>query len=191
MARKTVTLGQEKMSYSKAIQKITGWTKKKFETEKRLMRYRVANFNKLTGSNLSAIEELFYRVRFEDRQEYYRAKGKPVLDYNDLQKFFKNIKTGNAKELRLIRVERENGLIERMSAEQYAKEYIIKRYEGLAKNFTRANEILEDLKAGFITTQDANKKLGDFADEMRALKNNEETFEKWLNEHGNFIGSDY
>lgn len=190
MARNTVILGQEKMSYSKAIRKITGWSQKKFETEKRLMRYRVANFNQLTGSKLSPIEELYYRVRFEDRQNYYKSKGKPVLDYNPLQQFFKNIKTGKADELRLIKVTRQDGLVEYMTAQEYAKDYIIKRYEGLANNFTRAKEIIEELKAGLITTQDANKKLKDFAEEMRELKSNPATALKWIEEHYDFVGSE-
>lgn len=187
MTRKTVILDQEKMSYSSAIRKITGWSQKKFETEKRLMRYRVANFNKLTGSKLSAIEELYYRVRFEDRQNYYKSKGKPLLDYNPLQQFFKNIKTGKADALRLIRVEREGGLIEYMTASEYAKGYIIQRYEGLARNFPQANDILNDLRLGKISTQDANKKLQAFAEEMRVLKNDNPL--AWIDLHGDFIDS--
>ena len=187
MARKTVILGQNKMSFSQAIRQITGWSQKKFETEKRLMRYRVANFNKLTGSKLSAIEELYYRVRFEDRQAYYKSKGKPLLDYNSLQEFFKNIKTGKADELRLIKVTRQDGLVEYMTAQEYAKDYVINRYEGLARNFPKANEILEELKAGNITTQDANKKLQELAEEMRVLKN--ENPLAWIDLHGDIIDS--
>ena len=128
MSRKTVILGQDKMSYSQAIKKITGWSQKKFETEKRLMRYRVAKFNQLTGSHLSAIEELFYRVRFEDRQAYYKSKGKPVNDYNPLQTLLKNLKTGNVKANQIIKYRDAEGIMQYTTIETYTKNYIIGRY---------------------------------------------------------------
>ena len=81
--RKLTILGQKRVSYSKAIREITGWTQKQFETQKRMMRYRVSKFNAFTGSNLSPIEQLFYKVRYENRKKYYEAQGKPVLPLND------------------------------------------------------------------------------------------------------------
>ena len=169
MARKYTYLGQEKVSYSKAIKDITGWTQKEFETQKRLMRYRVANFNKATGSKLSAIEELFYKVRFEDKQKYYASKGKPVKELNALQQALQDIKTTTSKK----------GLSPYQ--EKIAKEYIEKRYEGLAKAYKGANNIMEDLKNGKITTQEANKKLSDYADRMRQLKDEDPS--KWVEMH--------
>lgn len=169
MARKKVILGQSEVSYSKAIKEITGWTQKQFETQKRLMRYRVANFNKATGSTLSPIEELYYRVKFEARQDYYRAKGKPVNDYNSLQQALKDIKTTQSK-----------GGISPYQ-EKIARDYILKRYEGLGKAFKNAQNILDDLEAQKITPAEANKKLKAYADEMRQLKDEDPA--KWVESH--------
>lgn len=172
MARKTIILGQNKLSYSKAIMQITGWTKKEFETQKRLMRYRVSNFNKATGSNLSAIEELFYKVRFEDKQKYYAAQGKPVLPLNALQQALQDIKTTHT----------QAGTISPYQM-KIAREYIEKRYEGLAKAFTGANNIMEEMKAGKLSPAEANLMLSNFADNMRQLKDDNPM--KWIEAHQN------
>ena len=95
MSRKNVILGQNTMSYSKAIKEITGWTQKEFETQKRLMRYRVGKFNLITGSNLSPIEQLFYRVKYEDRKQYYISQGKEPAPLNIIQQTIQDMKTGN------------------------------------------------------------------------------------------------
>jgi hypothetical protein len=95
MARKNVILGQNSMSYSKAIREITGWTQKQFETQKRLMRYRVAKFNLITGSNLSPIEQLYYRVKYEDKKSYYISQGKEPAPLNIIQQAIQDMKTGN------------------------------------------------------------------------------------------------
>ena len=187
--RKTVILGQKQMSYSKAIQEITGWDKKRFETEKRLMRYRVAKFNQATGSNLSPIEQLFYRVRFEDRQAYYKAQGKQVNDYNVLQSFFKNVKTGKYNPLQKIKYTDKDGTTVYTTLAEYGRHFVLDRYEGLGRSYSKAQAILDELKAGTIQPADANKLLAQFADDMRKLKNDPETFNDWVELHNNEIGS--
>lgn len=182
MARNKVYLGQDKLSYSQAIKRITGWTDKQFETEKRLMRYRVSKFNKVTGSTLSPIEELYYRVKFEARRDYYRSKGQKVNDYNDLQSFFKNVKTGKYKEGQKISFIDKEGVKQYMTIEEYGREYVLKRYEGLGKNFSQAEDVLNQLRNGEISTQDANKQLSQIADDLRVLKN--ENPETWIELYG-------
>lgn len=169
MARKYTYLGQEKISYSKAIKNITGWTQKEFETQKRLMRYRVANFNKATGSKLSAIEELFYKVRFEDKQKYYASKGKETKELYPLQKALQDIKTTTSKK----------GLSPYQ--EKIAKDYIVETYKGLAKTYTRADKVYQRLLNGEITPAQANRRLSVMARQMRQLKDEQPT--KWIELH--------
>lgn len=184
--RKTTILGQKRVSYSKAILEITGWSKKEFETQKRLMRYRVSKFNAFTGSNLSPIEQLFYKVRYEARKAYYEAKGKPVLPLNDLQQAFQDMKaTAFTRKTNLVM---QNGKFvpaqmskADLQAFNVAKDFIIKRFEGLANAFPEANAIMQDLKNGVITPAEANKQLSDLAEKMRNVKN--EDLSTWFDLH--------
>lgn len=192
MARKTTILGQNRVSYSKAIREITGWTQKEFETQKRLMRQRVSKFNQLTGSNLSAIEQLFYRVRYEDKKKYYESKGKPIKPLNPLQQALEDMKTSRLPKSTSLKI--ENGKIVPATSKGFdrvysiAKDFIENRYEGLANNFPRAREILNRLKNDEITPAEANELLADFADEMRNAKSDDPL--GWQEAHGDFeIGS--
>ena len=184
--RKTTILGQTKMSYSKAIQEITGWTKKEFETQKRLMRYRVSKFNAFTGSNLSPIEQLFYKVRYEDRKKYYQAKGQKVLPLNDLQQAFQDMKATPFQRKSQLLFKNGKSIPMQMTkadlqAFNVAKDFIIKRFEGFANSVPEANAIMQDLKNDVITPRDANKKLSDLAEKMRSIKN--EDLSTWFDLH--------
>ena len=176
---KSVILGQTKMSYSKAIQEITGWSKKEFETQKRLMRYRVERFNLMTGSNLSPIEQLFYRVRFEDKQAYYIAQGKEALELNPLQHAIARMKTG--------KLSLKQGSKAFIQAESVAKEFILDRFSGLGQSFTEAREILDLLKNDEITPRQAKAELEEIAERMRNLK--ETSPEEWIEAHNEGYGS--
>lgn len=181
--RKYTILGQNRVSYSKAIREITGWTQKQFETQKRMMRYRVSKFNAYTGSNLSPIEQLFYKVRYEDKKKYYESQGKQPLPLNDLQQAFQDMKaTPFSRKSELI-IKDGKYVPQQMKksdlqAYNVAKDFIMKRYEGLANTYKEANEIMEELKAGNITPAEANKLLSDFADKARNMKNEDLT--SWL-----------
>lgn len=179
MSRNSVILGQNKMSYSKAIREITGWTQKQFETQKRLMRYRVEKFNLMTGSKLSPIEQLFYKVRFEDKQAYYASQGKPVLELNPLQRAIAEMKTG--------KLTLKQGSRALAQAEAVAKDFILERFEGLGKSFKEAGEILERLKEDDITPRQAKAELEDIAERMRNLKKTSP--EEWIEAHNENYGS--
>lgn len=188
---KRVILGQETVSFSKAIKGITGWTNKQFETEKRLMRQRVSNFNMLTGSKLSPIEELYFKTKFQAQREYYASKGKKVLPFNELQTALTDMKTTKIKDISIEQF--IEGGIENVKSkvfkEQYevAKNYILSRYEGLGNNFPEAQAILDELETDKITTMEANDRLQKFAEEMRNLK--DENPLKWQEMHGDTIDS--
>lgn len=180
MARKKVYVGQEELTYSKAILKITGWTKKEFETQKRLMRYRVSTYNKAMHdandtNKLSAIEELYYKVKFEARRDYYESQGKPTLEYNSLQKLLLDLKTTHRKEP----TEKQYELLKKFSEERFKK--LVEHYPQDTKN------IVQDFKNGKITLVEYNKKLGDFADEMRNLQKDNPA--EYLKRKGQQIGS--
>ena len=181
--RKYTILGQNRVSYSKAIREITGWTQKEFETQKRMMRYRVSKFNAFTGSNLSPIEQLFYKVRYEDKKKYYESKGKQPLPLNDLQQAFQDMKaTPFSRKSELI-IKDGKYVPQQMKksdlqAYNVAKDFIMKRYEGLANTYKEASDIMEELKAGNITPAEANKLFSDFADKARNMKNEDLT--SWL-----------
>ena len=153
-------------SYSQAIREITGWSKKEFETQKREMRYRVSNFNKATGSNLSPIEELYYKVRYEDRARYYALKGKEVYEPSLIQKILKDIKTTPIKNT--------------LSKNQFrtAKNYVLDKFEGLGKTYKYASDIIDKLKKDELTPRQANEKLKQYAEEMKVLKSKNPT--SWL-----------
>ena len=189
--RKYVSIGQETMSLSKAIKEITGWNTKKFETEKRLMRQRVSNFNMLTGANLSPIEELYFKAKFQAQREYYASKGKQVKPFNELQTAIRDMSTSKISNASIDQF--TTGGIEAVKSKAFkrqyeiAKDYILSRYEGLGRNFVEAQRILDDLEADRITTMEANKQLQDFAEEMRNLK--DENPLKWQDMHGDTIDS--
>ena len=176
MAKRTkITLGQNSVSYSEAIRQITGWTKKEFETQKRLMRYRVKTFNEITGSNLSAIEELYYKVRFEDKRAYYEAQGKQTLEYNELQKALLDLKTTYRK-----------GGTERQ--QEMLKEYTLQRFEGLLKAYPQALAGYEaQLKNGEISIQEFQKQMEAYADKMHKLQKDDPA--QYLKEKGRQVGS--
>ena len=192
-SKRLVLLGQDEVSFSKAIKEITQWDAKKFETEKRLMRQRVSNFNALTGSNLSPIEELYFKVRFEAQRDYYASKGKQVLPFNELQTAIRDMSTSKIKDVAFE--ELLTGGIENVKSKtfekqyQIAKNYILSRYDGLGRNFPEAQEILNQLENDEITTIEANDKLQKYAEEMRNLK--DENPLKWLEKHGDVRDSDY
>lgn len=187
MARNYTILGQQRVSYSEAIRQITGWNKKQFETQKRLMRYRVAKFNAFTGSNLSPIEQLFYKVRFEARREYYVAKGYQPMQLNDLQQALQDLKASPFTRKQKLEIENGKFKPQAMSkadlkALEISKNYIKERYAGLASNFPKANEIRNKLINDEITPAEANRLLADYAEEMRNLK--DENPMKWIKAHG-------
>lgn len=161
MSKKQIpTSLQEKgfKSYSRAIKEITGWTQKQFETQKRVMRYRVSNFNKATGANLSAIEELYYKVRYEDRAKYYASKGKDVLPPSPIQQALQDIKTTQSK----------TGLTKGQF--ETAKKYLLDKFEGLGKTYKYARDVLDKLKSGEMTPTDAGKRLSQYAEAMKVMK---------------------
>ena len=160
MARKNTTLGQESVSYSKAIREITGWSKKEFETQKRLMRYRVAKFNAVTGSNLSPIEQLYYRVKYEDRKAYYISKGKEPAPLNVIQRAIASMKTGKLTP----------GKQSYKEAYEAGAKFISERFEHFGQAFPKGQAILDAMNAGEITPAYAKKKLEELAEEMRELK---------------------
>ena len=176
MAKRTkITLGQNSVSYSEAIRQITGWSKKEFETQKRLMRYRVKTFNEVTGSKLSAIEELYYKVRFDDKRAYYEAQGKKTLEYNELQQALLDLKT----------TYREGGT-ERQ--QELLQKYTLKRFEGLLKAYPQALAGYEaKLKNGEISTKEFQKVLEAYADKMHALQKDDPA--QYLKEKGRQVGS--
>ena len=178
MKRKQVILGQRKMSYSAAIREITGMSGKEFDTLKRVYRQRVKKFNELTGSKLSAIEELYYRVRFEDKREFYKSIGKEAKDYNSLQKSILNISSSKKITEKDI---------------QIAKEDIMQRFEGLANSNNRGRAIMEELKNAAPNDASALKKASDsfkqLADIMHDLKEKQPLEYVSNAEYGNIIGT--
>jgi len=189
--RKYVLLGQKTLSLSSAIKELTGWNTKKFETEKRLMRQRISNFNILTGSNLSPIEELYYKAKFQAQREYYASKGKEVKPFNELQTAIRDMSTSKLSNIAID--DFATGGIENVKSKAFqrqyeiAKDYILSRFEGLGRNFVEAQRILDALENDEITTMEANKQLQDFAEEMRQLK--DENPLKWQDMHGDTIDS--
>lgn len=179
MSRKNVILGQNTMSYSKAIKEITGWTQKEFETQKRLMRYRVGKFNLITGSNLSPIEQLYYRVKYEDRKQYYITQGKEPAPLNIIQQTIQDMKTGN--------VNLKIGSKSYNQAIEIGKEFILNRFENFGKSFPKAQEILEQLRNGDITPRQAKTELEELAEDMRELKQNSPV--EWIEAHDERFGS--
>jgi hypothetical protein len=161
MSRKNNLILQQSgyKSFSRAIRDITGWDVKKFETEKRLMRYRVSNLNKLTGANLSPIEELYYRVKREAREAYYKSKGQEIFAPSPIQKALAEIKTTKVN-------------VAKVSARQdaIAKKYVQEKFEGFGRTYKQAGAILERLKNGEISAKEANKMLADYANKMKVLK---------------------
>ncbi len=162
-------------SYSQAIKEITGWTQKQFETQKRGMRYRVSNLNKLTGTRLSPIEELYYKVRYEDRAKYYASKNKEVFPPSRIQQALQDIKTTQVKTS--------------PSARQFetAKKYILERFEGLGKTYKYARDVLDKLDKGEISPKDANARLSQYSDVMRVLKSENPT--SWASAQDEEFGS--
>ena len=177
MARKNVILGQTTTSYSKAIREITGWSPKKFETEKRLMRYRVAKFNAITGSNLSPIEQLYYRERYNDRKAYYISKGKEPAPLNIIQKTIAEMKTGALKA----------GKQSYKEAYETGVKFINERFENFGRAYPKGQEILDALNAGEIMPAYAKKKLEALAEEMRELKQTSPL--EWVEAHNEHFGS--
>ena len=176
MAKRTkTTLGQNSVSYSEAIRQITGWSKKEFETQKRLMRYRVKTFNEITGSNLSAIEELYYKVRFEDKRAYYQSQGKPTLEFNELQQTLLDLKTTYRK-----------GGTERQK--ELLQEYTLKRFEGLVNAYPiDLKPFVDKLKNGEISIQEFQNNMEAYATKMRDLHTT--NTELYLKQKGRQIGS--
>lgn len=163
--RKIPTSLEEKgfKSYSQAIKEITGWDTKTFETQKRTMRMRVSNLNKLTGTNLSAIEELYYKVAYEDKAKYYASKGKPVYEPSPIQKALQDIKTTKIRGV--------------AGSKQYevAQQYIFDKFGGLGQTYQKAGDVLDSLLEGSITPAEANKKLSKIANALKWLKNRNPT----------------
>lgn len=163
-------------SWSQGIREISGWTQKEFETQKRVMRMRVANLNKLTGANLSAIEELFYKVKYEDRAKYYASKNKTVLPQNPIQKALSEMTTTkNAKGLALEK------------QEEIARNFVLDKFEGLAKVYKGADNIRNDLILDTITPKEANERLTAYAEQLKVLKR--ESPASWLALQDEEIGS--
>ena len=162
MARQKIpTSLQEKgfKSFSQAIREITGWDKKTFETQKRVMRMRVSNLNKLTGRNFSAIEELYYKVKYEDKKAYYESKGKEVFEKSPIQKALEKMTTTKIK----------NGAASQKQID-IANNYVKSKFEGLSKSYPQAKSIIDKLEKGEITAEAADKQLADFGDKMKVLK---------------------
>lgn len=178
MAKKTNLMLQQSgfKSFSQGIREITGWTQKEFETQKRLMRMRVSNLNKLTGAHLSAIEELYYKVKYEDKAKYYASKGKEVLPRNAIQTALLDIKTSKVK----------NGGSERQK--EIAKQFVLNKFEGLSRTYSSVNEIAQKLKDGKITTTEANTMMSQKAEELKVLKRDNPT--TWLSLQDENYGSD-
>lgn len=184
MAKKTNLILKQTgfKSFSEAIRTITGWTQKEFETQKRVMRMRVSNLNKLAGTNLSAIEELYYKVKYEDRVQYYQSKGKPILPRNPIQQALLDIKTtkvnvdkyGNIKSAQLKQIEA-------------AKQFVLNKFEGLAKTYKSARDIRDKLINGEITAREANDLLSFEADRLKVLKTEDPT--AWASAQDEEIGS--
>lgn len=176
MAKRTkITLGQNSVSYSEAIRQITGWTNKEFETQKRLMRYRVKTFNEITGSNLSAIEELYYKVRFEDKRAYYEAQGKQTLEYNELQQALLDLKTTYRK-----------GGTERQK--EMLQEYTLKRFEGLVNAYPLdLKPFVDKLKNGTISINEFQLEMEAYASKMQELQKTDPA--RYLKEKGRQVGS--
>lgn len=176
MAKRTkITLGQNFVSYSEAIRQITGWTNKEFETQKRLMRYRVKTFNEITGSNLSAIEELYYKVRFDDKRAYYQSQGKQTLEYNELQQTLLDLKTTYRK-----------GGTERQK--EMLQEYTLKRFEGLVNAYSiDLKPFVDKLKNGTISINEFQLEMEAYASKMQELQKTDPA--KYLKEKGRQVGS--
>ena len=145
-------------SFSQGIREITGWSQKEFETQKRVMRMRVSNFNKLMGTELSPIEELFYKVKAEDRAKYYVSQGKPVYPPSPIQQALQDIKTTKIK-----------GTPSTHQME-VARQYVFQKFEGLSNTYQKADNVMNDMLTGKISPQDANKKLTGIANEMKKLR---------------------
>lgn len=162
-------------SYSRAIREITGWTQKEFETQKREMRYRVSNLNKLAGTNLSPIEELYYKVRYEDKAKYYASKGKEVYEPSPIQRALQDIKTTKVKTT--------------PSAKQFetAKKYVFEKFEGLSKAYKDAGAIVDKLNKGEISPKEANEQLRNFANKMKVMKQENPT--SWASAQDEEFGS--
>ena len=161
-ARKYVYLGQKRMSYSAAIREITGLSGKEFDTLKRVYRQRVTKFNKLTGSNLKPIEELFYKVRFEDKRNFYQSMGKEIKDYNSLQSAIMNISSSKKISLKDIETARND---------------VMQRFKGLSEANNAGRAIMETLKNASPDDAAAVKKASEdfkqLADVMHDLKKNQ------------------
>lgn len=147
-------------SFSQAIKEITGWDKKTFETQKRVMRMRVSNLNKLTGKKFSAIEELYYKVKYEDKKAYYESKGKQVFDKSPIQKALEDMTTTKIKNDKATKKQSE-----------VASNYVKSKFEGLAKTYKGARDILDKLDKGEISIEEADNALAKFGNDMKTLKN--------------------
>ena len=160
--RKYVYLGQKKLSYSAAIREITGMSGKEFDTLKRVYRQRVKKFNELTGSKLSAIEELYYRVRFEDKRKFYQSIGKETKDYNSLQESILNISSSKKITAKDIQIARND---------------VMQRFAGLSQSNNKGRLIMEELQNANPNDVAAVKKAADefkkLADIMHDLKENQ------------------
>ena len=185
MAKKTNLMLQQSgfKSWSQGIREITGWTQKEFETQKRLMRMRVSNLNKITGTNLSAIEELFYKVKYEDRAKYYASKGKEVLPQNAIQKALSEMTTTK------VITNKKGDVTKVMSRQQdIAKQFVMDKFEGLARTYKNVNETMQKLKNDEITIKEANEIMKKQADELKVLKRDNPT--TWLSMQDEEFGSD-
>ncbi len=159
--RKIPTSLEEKgfKSYSQAIREITGWDTKTFETQKRTMRMRVSNLNKLAGTNLSAIEELYYKVAYEDKAKYYASQGRPVYEMSPIQRALQDIKTTKVK------------TVEGSRQYEIARQYVFDKFSGLGTTYQKASAVLDDLLTGNVTPAEANKKLSKIANALKWIKN--------------------
>ena len=177
MAKKNIILEKTGFkSWSAGIKAITGWTQKEFETQKRVMRMRVANLNKLTGAHLSAIEELFYKVKYEDKAKYYASKGKDVLPQNPIQKALSEMTT--TKDAKGMALEKQ---------EEIARRFVLDKFEGLAKVYHGANSIRNDLILDKISPAEANARLTKYAGQLKVLKRDNPA--TWLALQDEEIGS--
>lgn len=162
-------------SFSQGIREITGWSQKEFETQKRVMRMRVSNLNKVAGTNLSAIEELFYKVKYEDRAKYYASKGKEVYEPSPIQKALQDIKTTKVKTTPSAR------------QMEVAKKYVFDKFEGLSKTYKNANEVMQKLNNGEITPKEANDQLTKVANDLKVLRKNDVA--SWASQQDENYGS--
>lgn len=170
-------------SFSQGIREITGWTQKEFETQKRVMRMKVANLNKLTGAKLSAIEELFYKVKYEDKAKYYVSKGKAVLPQNAIQKALSEMSTTK------VITNKQGEVLKVMSRQQnIAKQFVMDKFEGLARTYKNVNETMQKLKNDEITIEEANNIMKKQAEDLKVLKRDKPV--TWLSLQDEEYGSD-